>query len=86
MNVMARGREDRCAVPKPSCPIFVLGETKCAGVKAVIVAGVLGMEFVGIYVHDRLWASKVNNDALNGIGRCWQIITVFIVQFPECGS
>jgi hypothetical protein len=26
-------------------------------------------------------ASKVNNDALNGIGGCWQIITVFLVQF-----
>lgn len=40
------------------------------------------MEFVGIYGHDRPWASKVN-DALNGIGGCWKIITVFLVQFLD---
>jgi hypothetical protein len=81
MNVVARGREDRCAVPKPFCPVFILVETKCARVKAVIVVGVFDMEFVAIYAHDRPWTSKVNNDVLNSIGGCWQIITAFLVQF-----
>jgi hypothetical protein len=64
MDVMARCREDRRAVPKPPCPVFILVKTQCAGVKLIIVLSVFDMEFVGIYANDRPCESKVTNTAM----------------------